>query len=96
MLIWKRKLSNAFKGLLARSLMVFLASWQLMLGVFFLEQIIGMFLDYELRNWCREGVFGLQPTYPLQSTRKLGTKKDREQEYQVQEKKFQDAIRTLQ
>ena len=90
------KLSNAFKGLLARSLMAFLASWQLMLGVFFLEQIIGMFLDYELRNWCREGVFGLQPTYPLQSTRKLATKKDREQEYQVQEKKFQDAIRTMQ
>ncbi|GAL59685.1 hypothetical protein EV102420_22_00060 [Pseudescherichia vulneris NBRC 102420] len=70
----------------------FLASWEVMIGMFLIEQLITYYFGNDLQKWCREGVFGLEPDDKLKSTWQLGPKKPRDKEYDNQQEEYQKAL----
>ena len=70
----------------------FLASWEAMIGLFLIEQVIIYYFGNDLQKWCREGVFGLEPDDKLKSTWQLGPKKPRDKEYDNQQEEYQKAL----
>lgn len=70
----------------------FLASWEVMVGMFLIEQLINYYYGNDLQKWCREGVFGLEPDDKLKSTWLLGPKKPRNKEYDNQQEAFEKAL----
>lgn len=70
----------------------FLASWEVMIGMFLIEQLINYYYGNDLQQWCREGVFGLEPEGNLKSTWMIGPQKPRDKEYDNQQEAFQKAL----
>lgn len=70
----------------------FLASWEVLVGLFLIEQLIICYWGNDLQKWCREGVFGVEPEDILKSTWKLGPKKPRDKEYKNQQEAYQKAL----
>lgn len=73
-------------------LLGFIASWEVMVGMVLIEQLITYYFGNELQQWCREGVFGLEPDEKLKSTWQLGPKKPRDKECDNQQEAFQKAV----
>ncbi|EGB2942328.1 hypothetical protein H7E65_003560 [Salmonella enterica] len=69
-----------------------LASWEVMIALFLIEQLITYYFGNDLQKWCREGVFGLEPDDKLKSTWQLGPKKPRDKEYDNQQEEYQKAL----
>lgn len=69
-----------------------IASWEVMVGMVLIEQLITYYFGNELQQWCREGVFGLESDDKLKSTWQLGPKKPRDKEYGNQQEAFQKAV----
>ncbi|KAA0260493.1 hypothetical protein EYZ01_15890 [Hafnia alvei] len=70
----------------------FMASWEAMLLIFFMEEYIAIFIDNNLQVWCRKSVFGYEPNSPLENTSLLETRKDRDLMCEQQSKEIEDAI----
>lgn len=79
------------KNAIAR-IVSFLASWEVMIGLFLVEQLILYYFGNDLQKWCREGVFGLEPDDKLKSTWQLGPKKSRDKAYGDQQEAYQKAL----
>lgn len=69
-----------------------LASWEVMLGLFLIEQLVISYFGNALQKWCREGVFGIEPDHKLKSTWQIGPKKPRDKEYDNQQETYQKAL----
>lgn len=70
----------------------FLAGWEVMIGIFLIEQLVNYYYGNDLQKWCRGGVFGLEPTGKLKSTWEIGPKKPRDKEYADQKEAYQKAL----
>lgn len=86
------RLSSRLGALAAGRIVSFLASWEAMIGLFLIEQLIIYYRGNDLQKWCREGVFGLEPDNKLKSTWLLGPKKSRDKEYNEQQEAYQKAL----
>ena len=69
-----------------------LASWEVMIGILLIEQLVIYYFGNDLQKWCREGVFGVEPDEKLKSTWQLGTKNPRNKEYDNQQEAFNKAL----
>ncbi|MFD3247999.1 T6SS effector BTH_I2691 family protein [Rahnella aquatilis] len=70
----------------------FLASWEVMIGIYLIEQLVIYYFGNDLQKWCREGVFGIEPDDKLKSTWQLGPKNPRDKEYDDQQDSYQKAL----
>ncbi|MCK1967924.1 hypothetical protein MT962_001743 [Franconibacter sp. IITDAS19] len=69
-----------------------LASWEVMIGILLIEQLVIYYFGNDLQKWCREGVFGVEPDEKLKSTWLIGPKKPRDKEYDNQQEEYQKAL----
>ena len=69
-----------------------LASWEVMIGILLIEQLVIYYFGNDLQKWCREGVFGIEPDDKLKSTWKIGPQKTRDKAYNEQQEEFQKAL----
>lgn len=69
-----------------------IASWEIMVGMVLIEQLVTYYFGNELQQWCREGVFGVESDDKLKSTWQLGPKKPRDKEYGNQQEAFHKAV----
>ncbi|WP_047607535.1 T6SS effector BTH_I2691 family protein [Rahnella aquatilis] len=88
----KQGVSDAVTKFVAIRFVSWLASWEVMLALFLVEQLMSIWMDNELQKWCRGNVFGLEPEDELQSTWSLRPKTIREKEYEDQLDEFQKAL----
>lgn len=83
-------------GVLAKGVVAevigFLACWEVMIGMFLIEQLVNYYYGNNLQKWCRESVFGLEPNDKLKSTWKIGPQKPRDKAYDEQQEEFQKAL----
>ncbi|WP_448512036.1 T6SS effector BTH_I2691 family protein [Photorhabdus laumondii] len=70
-----------------------LCSWQVMLAIFLVEELVTYFSDNNLQEWCRSCVFGLEPTGNLKSTQWIYPESQKDKLYEEQKKNFADAIK---
>lgn len=89
---WLTQLSSKLGAIGAGQFVSFLASWEAMIGIFLIEQLIIYYFGNDLQKWCREGVFGVEPDHKLKSTWQLGPKKSRDKEYDSQQEAFNKAL----
>lgn len=69
-----------------------IASWEVMIGVFLIEQLINYYYGNDLQKWCRGGVFGVEPEGNLKNTWMIGPQKSRDKEYDSQQEAFHKAL----
>ncbi|XRY10218.1 T6SS effector BTH_I2691 family protein [Franconibacter pulveris 601] len=86
------QLSSKLGAIAAGRFVSFLASWEAMIGIFLIEQLIIYYFGNDLQKWCREGVFGIEPDDKLKSTWQLGTKNPRNKECDNQQEAFNKAL----
>jgi len=84
--------SSKLGTFVAGRLISFLASWEVMIALFLIEQLINYYYGNDLQKWCRASVFGLEPDNKLKSTWQLGPKKLRDKEYDNQQEEYQKAL----
>lgn len=84
--------SSRLGAIAAGRVISFLASWEVMIALFLIDQLINYYYGNDLQKWCREGVFGLEPDDKLKSTWLLGPKKPRDKEYDNQQEEYQKAL----
>lgn len=89
---WLTQLSSKLGAIGAGQFVSFLASWEAMIGIFLIEQLIIYYFGNDLQKWCREGVFGVEPDHKLKSTWQFGPKKSRDKEYDSQQEAFNKAL----
>ncbi|KMW72196.1 hypothetical protein TI10_16765 [Photorhabdus luminescens subsp. luminescens] len=70
-----------------------LCSWEVMLVIFLVEELVMYFSDNDLQKWCRSCVFGLEPEKNLQSTQSIYLESHRNELCEEQRKSFADAIK---
>ncbi|MCE9873450.1 hypothetical protein LZ667_18940 [Hafnia alvei] len=70
----------------------YMASWEVMLLIFSLEQFIVIFIDNDLQKWCRASVFGKETESELINTSILSSSEKRNALYEEQLLKLDDAI----
>lgn len=89
---WLAQLSSKLGAIAAGRFVSFLASWEAMIGIFLIEQLVIYYFGNDLQKWCREGVFGVEPDDKLKSTWQLGYKKSRDKECDTQQEAFNKAL----
>lgn len=88
----RQGVADAVTKFVAIRFVAWLASWEVMLALFLVEQLMSIWMDNELQKWCRGSVFGLEPEDELQSTWSLRPKTIREKEYADQLDELQKAL----
>ncbi|WP_445493467.1 T6SS effector BTH_I2691 family protein [Photorhabdus sp. SF281] len=91
----KNLLLEGTARLLAWEYLAWLCSWEAMLVIFIVEELVTYFSDNELQKWCRNCVFGLEPTKSLKSTQFIDPESQRNTLYEAQCKGFADAMKDL-
>ncbi|MCW1830316.1 hypothetical protein OLZ31_26450, partial [Enterobacter asburiae] len=89
------KSSSMLSTLAAEGYMRFLASWEFMLALFFIEQAMTIFLDNDLQKWCKNGVFGIESSKEIQSTEMIGIQEIRNKICNDQSDSFLKAVETV-
>ncbi|QXF35549.1 hypothetical protein CE143_21950 [Photorhabdus luminescens] len=72
-----------------------LCSWQVMLAIFLVEELVTYFSENDLQKWCRGCVFGLEPTGNLKSTQWIYPESQKDKLCEEQRKNFVDAIKDM-
>ncbi|MDH2067451.1 T6SS effector BTH_I2691 family protein [Pantoea sp. GD03673] len=88
-----------FRGvsrILAIKMTAFLATWQVMIAIFIIEQLVIYFSDNDLQDWCEASVFGELPEVSLTSTEKIELLKVRNGLLKKQEDSFIQAVKVIQ
>ncbi|MCW7764706.1 T6SS effector BTH_I2691 family protein, partial [Photorhabdus luminescens] len=70
-----------------------LCSWEVMLVIFLVEELVMYFSDNDLQKWCRSCVFGLEPEKNLQSTQSIYLESHRNELCEEQRNSFASAIK---
>ncbi|NHB90244.1 T6SS effector BTH_I2691 family protein [Photorhabdus tasmaniensis] len=81
--------------LLVWEYLAWLLSWEAMLVIFIVEELVMYFSDNDLQKWCRGCVFGLEPAKSLKSTQLIDAESQRNTLYEEQRKGFANAIKDL-
>ncbi|MCW1830296.1 hypothetical protein OLZ31_26305 [Enterobacter asburiae] len=92
----ERGLAKGFIGFAAWESIAFLASWQVMIALFVIEQLVIYFSDDDLQDWCEASVFGVDPGELLISTEKIELLKVRNDFLKKQEDAFTQAVKVIQ
>ncbi|WP_434525928.1 T6SS effector BTH_I2691 family protein [Photorhabdus asymbiotica] len=79
--------------LLAWETLAWLCSWEAMLVIFLVEELVTYFSDNDLQKWCRSCVFGLEPAKNLQSTQSIYLESQRNELCEEQRNSFANAIK---
>uniref|UniRef100_UPI00330757A0 T6SS effector BTH_I2691 family protein n=1 Tax=Photorhabdus viridis TaxID=3163327 RepID=UPI00330757A0 len=80
---------------LAWETLAWLCSWEVMLVIFIVEELVTYFSDNKLQKWCQGCVFGLEPAKSLRSTQLIDSELQRNTLYEAQCKNFADAMKDL-
>ncbi|WP_350307523.1 T6SS effector BTH_I2691 family protein, partial [Photorhabdus viridis] len=91
----KNLLLEGTARLLAWEYLAWLCSWEAMLVIFIIEELVTYFSDNELQKWCRNCVFGLEPAKSLKSTQFIDSESQRNTLYEAQRKGFANAMKDL-
>ncbi|MDB6375105.1 T6SS effector BTH_I2691 family protein [Photorhabdus bodei] len=91
----KNLLLEGTARLLAWEYLAWLCSWEAMLVIFIVEELVTYFSDNELQKWCRNCVFGLEPAKSLKSTQLIDPESQRNTLYEEQCKDFANAMKDL-
>jgi hypothetical protein len=89
-------LAKRIIGFSAGRIIGFLASWQVMIALFVIEQLVIYFSDDDLQDWCEASVFGEEPEISLTSTEKIELLKVRNDFLKKQENAFTHAVKVIQ
>ncbi|MDH2067437.1 T6SS effector BTH_I2691 family protein [Pantoea sp. GD03673] len=81
--------------LLTNQIIAFLASWQAMLLIFIIEQLVIYFSDNDLQDWCEVCVFGEDPEAELISTDKIKLLDVKTELLRKQESAFNKAVKVI-
>jgi len=73
----------------------FVASWQAMLLIFIIEQLVIYFSDNDLQDWCESCVFGEVPESELISTEKIDYLNVKFELLEKQESMFNKAVKVI-
>lgn len=92
----EKGLAKRIIGISAGRIIGFLASWQVMIALFVIEQLIIYFSDNDLQDWCEVSVFGEDPEVSLVSTEKIELSKVRSDFLKKQEDNFNQAVKVIQ
>jgi len=88
-------LTNGVTRLLLVREIAFVASWQAMLLIFIIEQLVIYFSDNDLQDWCESCVFGEVPESELISTEKIDYLNVKFELLEKQESMFNKAVKVI-
>ncbi|EPR9061547.1 hypothetical protein ACU9CU_003458 [Cronobacter sakazakii] len=73
-----------------------LASWEVMIAIFIVEQLYTVFFGNDLQKWCAQSVFGGNPAEDLKSTWVLELPARRNKVLEQQRESFDTAMQVIQ